>query len=174
MKQRVMISFISIMLFAGVIAAQQRSAAQDADNLRGDLFELQVKEETVRLRLTELEDELKPENIERALAGIGSTKPEELREQRRRRLTIEKESLLAQLEVLQKTRSRLELELVTAQTRAYHESAAPKPSPMDHAFVSGAVIPPMPMLATIGVSLFLFGFGAIMFLSFLRRPRRMS
>ena len=174
MKQRVMVGFISIMLFAGVIAAQQRSATQDADNLRVDLLELQVKEETVRMRLTELEEELKPENIERALAGIGSTKPEELREQRRRRLTIEKNSLLAQLEVLQRTRSRLELELATAQTRAYHESAAPAPSPMDQAFVTGSLIPPMPLLATIGASVVLFGFGGIMFLSFLRRPRRMS
>ena len=45
-----------------------------------------------RYGAAELEEDLKPENIERALAGFGSTKPEEVRDRRRRLLMIEKGS----------------------------------------------------------------------------------
>ena len=60
------------------------------------------------VRSQELEDALRPENIERALAGVGSTKPEELREQLGRRLTIEKSGVMAQLKLLEASRANLE------------------------------------------------------------------
>ena len=63
------------------------------------------------------------ENIERALAGVGSTKPEELREQRRRQLTIEKTGVVAQLEQTAALRSRLEASLAAAEVEAYQQSA---------------------------------------------------
>ena len=54
-----------------------------------------------KLGLQQLDESIKPENIERSLAGIGSTRPEELRETRRRQLTIERDGVLAQLKTLE-------------------------------------------------------------------------
>ncbi|MCA1575348.1 MAG: hypothetical protein LC770_12595 [Acidobacteria bacterium] len=65
---------------------------------------------------------LKPENIEKGLAGIGSTRPEELREQRRRQLEIEKKSVQTRLDQLATSRTRLE-GIVQADAAAYHSSA---------------------------------------------------
>jgi hypothetical protein len=72
----------------------------------------------------QLEDALKPENIERSLAGVGSTRPEELREQRRRQLLIEKKAADAELEQLTLKRTQLETALSAAEVQAYQESAA--------------------------------------------------
>jgi len=44
---------------------------------------------------------VKPESIERDLAGIGSVHPEELREHRRKLLTIERNGLQTQLDLLE-------------------------------------------------------------------------
>ena len=71
----------------------------------------------------QLDEDLKPENIERSLAGVGSTKPEELRELRRRQLTIERDSVRAQLKIVATSRERLEAALRTAETQAYQQSA---------------------------------------------------
>jgi hypothetical protein len=66
---------------------------------------------------------MKPENIERSLAGVGSTRPEELREMRRRQLSIEREGVRAQLKILASSRERLESAIRTAEGQAYQQSA---------------------------------------------------
>ena len=76
-------------LTSGVAAQGGSSAAQNADNLRLQLLDVQAKEAELQERARQLDENLKPENIERSLAGVGSTKPEELRELRRRQLTID-------------------------------------------------------------------------------------
>jgi hypothetical protein len=93
---------------AGAAAQEGAEKSETADDLQLQLLELQSKEEILRLRAQQLDEDLKPENIERALAGIGSTRPEELREARRRQLTIERESVRLQLRILEKMRIRLE------------------------------------------------------------------
>jgi hypothetical protein len=117
------------MIHATVIGQQRASAADAVDELRLQLIELQEKEGSLRMRAQQLEEELKPENIERSLAGIGSTRPEELREARRRQLTIEQESVKAQLKLIETTKARLETAIASAEGRAYQESALPLPSP---------------------------------------------
>ncbi|HKR21769.1 MAG TPA: hypothetical protein VJS17_04200 [Pyrinomonadaceae bacterium] len=114
---------LSSFVFAN--AQQPTSAADTVDKIKLDLLDLQAKEEGMKSRLVELEEALKPENIARSLAGVGSTRPEELREARRRQLTIERDSIVAQLRIIENTRTRLESSLAEAQARAYHESAAP-------------------------------------------------
>ena len=79
------------------VAAQSNSAAQSLVELRARLAEVENKEKELNARARQLDEDLKPENIERSLAGIGSTKPEELREHRRRQLTIERDGVRAQL-----------------------------------------------------------------------------
>lgn len=106
---------------------QPESAAESLEKLRSQLFEVQAKEEDLRARVQQLEESLKPENIERSLAGVGSTKPEELREARRRQLTIERDNVLAQLRILESNRQRLEAAIAKAEAAAYHESARATP-----------------------------------------------
>ena len=118
------IALILILLsFAFVHGQEGATAADTVDRIKLDLLDLQAREEQLKARLIELEEALKPENIERSLAGVGSTRPEELREARRRQLTIERDSVSAQLKILENTRTRLETSLAEAQGRAYQESA---------------------------------------------------
>ncbi len=120
-----LILFITLVpAFKSDVAAQSRSGAtQSAEGLRAQLVEVQARETELQARARQLDEDLKPENIERSLAGIGSTKPEDLRELRRRQLTIERDSVRAQLKILATSHERLEAALRTAETRAYQESA---------------------------------------------------
>jgi len=117
---------LSVLIFGANAYAQESSSAKESvENLRAQLLEVQIKEEALRERAQQLEESLKPENIERSLAGIGSTKPEELRESRRRQLTIERDGVQAQLKLLETSRQRLETAIANAEARAYQQSARP-------------------------------------------------
>ena len=78
----------SLMPLAWSASAQDRNAAETAARLRSQLSELQDREAGIKIRLQELDYDLKPENIERHFAGVGSVHPEELRETRRKQLQI--------------------------------------------------------------------------------------
>jgi len=67
---------------------------------------------------------LKPENIQNSLAGYGSTRPEELREQRRKELTAQKAVVTDQLQLLALKRTQLEAAISAAEVRAYQQSAS--------------------------------------------------
>ena len=112
----------------GSAYGQEQSAAETADQIRLKLLDVQGQQESLKLQAQELEEALKPENIERATSGYGSTRPEELRESRRKQLTIQRDSVLAQLKVLETARLRLETALGEANARAYHESARQVPT----------------------------------------------
>lgn len=118
-----------ILLFTTALnsQAQPRSAAEEAETLRLQLIEVQTQEEGLRARAAQLDEALKPENIERSLAGVGSTRPEELREARRRQLQIERDGVAAQLRTLETSRTRLEAAIRDADGRAYQESARGTP-----------------------------------------------
>jgi hypothetical protein len=122
----VLILLLSVVPF--VQGQQSQSAAETVDRIKLQLLDLQAKEEQLKYRKIELDEAIKPENIERSLAGVGSTRPEELREARRRQLTIERDSIVSQLRILENTRTRLEGSLAEAQGRAYQESAQVVPT----------------------------------------------
>lgn len=123
------LSLVLILLaFVGVYGQEATSAAETVDKIKLQLLELQAKEDELKARAAQLEEALKPENIERSLAGVGSTRPEELRETRRRQLTIERDGVLAQLKILETSRTRLETSLAQAEGRAYQESARQIPT----------------------------------------------
>ena len=105
------------------IISAQTAAQERADALRLQLEEVKTKELDLQYRLQYLEEQLQPENIEKSLAGIGSTKPEELRELKRKRLEIEKNGLQKQLALVAESRTRLEARMGEADAAAYHESA---------------------------------------------------
>ena len=71
-----------------VFAQDSPSAAEAAHQLRNQLSQLNDREAEIKIRLQELDYELKSENIERYFAGYGSVHPEELREARQRAHSI--------------------------------------------------------------------------------------
>ena len=117
--------FVLALLVAPVMA--QSGAQEDAAKLRAQLTDLQAQA-ALQSRLTQLDEEIKPENIERSLAGVGSTHPEDLREARRRQLEIQRKGIQSQLDNLATTRARLEAAIATADVQSYREMAGPNPS----------------------------------------------
>jgi hypothetical protein len=106
-------------------AAAQNStnAFEQAQKLRSELSQLHDREAEIKIRLTELDYDLKPENIERHFAGVGSVHPEELREARRKQLQLEKDRLVGQLSEIDQNQARLETEIQIADSKAYQQSA---------------------------------------------------
>ena len=104
------------------------SNTQAVENLRAQLQNLESKETELQTRSHQLDEDLKPENIEKYFALNGSTHPEELREQRRRQLEAEKSNITTQLEQLAASRARLEAAIATAEAAAYRQSAGSAPS----------------------------------------------
>ena len=155
---------MSLLLMLGLsVRAQERNHASVAvDVLRVQLIEVQEKEGSLRLRAQQLEEELKPENIERVFAGIGSTRPEELREARRRQLTIERDSVKAQLKLVELTKERLETAVAAAEGRAYQESALPMPSPPVNALRADSMLFTSAFVAILVLS-FMASLGTVIF-----------
>ncbi len=132
--------FLVLAFTTTAYAQESASAAESVEKLRAQLVEVQTKEQDLRTRLAQLEESLKPENIERSLAGVGSTRPEELRESRRRQLTMERDGVAAQLKTLDEGKVRLEAALANAEARAYQQSARrPEPEPEQMMMVAGGI-----------------------------------
>lgn len=102
--------------------AEQRLARieEHAEKLRTQLNDVMEKQDTLQKRAVQIDFDLQPENIERALAGVGTTHPEDLREQRRRQLETEKTSVRTQLDRLATERTRLEQAISSAEAEADH------------------------------------------------------
>ena len=160
----VAVTLFLVLITIGVVYAQQPSAAERLDELKLKLIEAQTKEEMLRSRAAQLELELKPENIERSLAGIGSTKPEELREYRRRQLTIERDAVVGELKIVENQRGQLESAIATTQAQAYQESAGP----IDQTFAMWSYLPGVPILLTIASAVIVL-LGAVAFLVYVKR-----
>ena len=115
-----------IVVLSGLLATTalaQPSAQEIAAKLRLQLSEVEVRQAEMQARDEQLEEDLKPENIEQSLAGIGSTHPESLREQRRRQLEIARAWVRVQLDELDLSHTRLETAIAEADAVAYWQSA---------------------------------------------------
>jgi len=89
--------------------AEQRSA-----DLWKQLRDVEAQQADLQSRVEEIDYQLRPENIDRAVAGFGSMRPEELREQRRKSLENEKLRIQKQLDQLAANHSRLETAIAGA------------------------------------------------------------
>lgn len=89
-------------------------AEQRSESLRSQMIDVQSKMADLQSKLDQVEFNLKPENIEQATQGYGSTRPEVARDTRRRQLENEKGRLQAQLNILESSRVRLEQAIATA------------------------------------------------------------
>jgi hypothetical protein len=131
MRSRAILGAIGLGLgLAASAAAQQSSYPQNPPpDIASRVSEIQAQEDELRTRAKELDEEMRPENIERSLAGVGSTRPEELRENRRRQLETEKNRILAQIAALEDRRVRLQTATAVAEAAKAEISAASLPPP---------------------------------------------
>ena len=83
-------------------------AEQRAEQLRSQLMDVQSKIADFEAKLEQIEFALKPENLESAAAGYGSTRPEAIRDMRKKQLEGEKSRVTAQLKLAETSRARLE------------------------------------------------------------------
>ena len=77
------------------------------------MLEIAEKEAPRQARMDQITQQLRPEAIERVMAGVGSVHPEEAREEVRKRLTSERVRLQSQLDLLRQDRVRSQAMLVT-------------------------------------------------------------
>ena len=89
--------------------AEQRSA-----QLRSEQRDVQAKIGDLEVRLEDVEFALKPENIERSTQVYGTTRPEEIRAQRRKQLETERDRLQKQLEQLRAGEQHLQEAIATS------------------------------------------------------------
>ncbi len=80
-----------------------------SESLRKQLFDMIEKESTVKTRLEQLENDSRPEMIDRSIAFAGTLRPEELRDLRRKNMASEKQNLQNLLTEIQNSRSGLEV-----------------------------------------------------------------
>jgi cell division protein FtsB len=120
---RVMFALLTLAWAASASFAQ--NPHNTLEGLRAQLRDVEAKETELAARVKRLDEDLKPENIERAFQLTGSTRPEELREQRRRQLEREKESVRLQQDQLTLSRTRLQTAIAAAEAAAYRQSANP-------------------------------------------------
>ena len=80
---------------------------QRAENLEEQLFSIAKEEANLQTRLEEVNEQLRPENIDR-MTVMGSTRPEEVRESTRRKLTNQQMRIQAQIQVLLQSRARIQ------------------------------------------------------------------
>jgi len=83
-------------------------AEQRAEQIRGQLMDIQGKIADFEARVEQIDYALRPENIEAATQGYGSTRPEVARDTRRKQLESERGRVQAQLKLAETSRARLE------------------------------------------------------------------
>jgi valyl-tRNA synthetase len=79
-----------------------------AESLRKQMFEMAEKEDNVKTRLDQLQNNLRPEMIDRNVAFTGSLRPEELREAQRKNMESERQNLQNLLNQIQASRANLD------------------------------------------------------------------
>lgn len=89
-------------------------AEQRSSQLRSEQRQVQTKIGELEVRLEDVEFALKPENVERATAVYGTTRPEEVRAQRRKQLETERDRVQKQLEQLRASDAHLTQAIATS------------------------------------------------------------
>lgn len=79
---------------------------QRAENLEEQLFSIAKEEANLQAQLDEVNEQLRPENIEQIQVS-GSLRPEAIRESTRRRLTNKQNRIQTQLQLLEQSRTRI-------------------------------------------------------------------
>ena len=89
-------------------------AEQRVESLRKQRFDLVEKENSIRSRIDQIDVDIRPESIEKNIALVGTLRPEELREARRKSLDAERRNLQSMLNEIIASRTSLENNLLRA------------------------------------------------------------
>jgi hypothetical protein len=89
-------------------------AEQRADSMRKQVLELTEKETAYKSRLVQLDEDMRPDSIERATSLVGTTRTPELRETRRRVLDNDRRGYETLLRITSEARAQLEDDLKRA------------------------------------------------------------
>jgi hypothetical protein len=98
---------------ATTIQEQLEKEEQRGEALQLHLYEISEKEVPLQARMDQINQQLRPETMERSLAGVGSVHPEDLRDDVKKRLMSEKVRLQMQLDLLRQDRMRTQGSLAT-------------------------------------------------------------
>jgi hypothetical protein len=91
-------------------------AEQRTESLRKQVFEMIEKENAIKIRLEQIEFDIRPETIDRTTIQMGgSLRPEEIRENRRKTLDGERRNLQSLLAQIQTTHTSLDATLLRAE-----------------------------------------------------------
>jgi len=83
------------------------------ERLQLHLIEIAEKEVPLLARMDQINQLLRPEAMDRVLAGVGSVHPEDVRDETRKSLTTERFRIQAQLELFRQDRMRTQASLAT-------------------------------------------------------------
>lgn len=113
------------------LAAVSPAWAQDSstvelqiERLRAQLRDVVDREAQLQERAGKLDEDLRPENVERSVATVGTTDAAALRDRRREQLEKEKADIAGQLSEASTKRARLEAEIAAAEAEAVRVKAA--------------------------------------------------
>ena len=114
---RTLLVLASLVLATTPVWAQQDAASveQHVELLRQQLRDVTDKQAQLQARVQELDESLRPENVERSVSGIGTTDASALRDRRREQLEKEKAVVEEQLRSLDASRTRLEASIASAE-----------------------------------------------------------
>jgi chromosome segregation ATPase len=99
-------------------AQDAATAEQRVEEMRQQLRDVTDKQAQLQAREQQLDEALRPENVERSVAGIGTTDATALRDRRREQLEREKAVVDEQLRSLSESRARLEASITSAEAEA--------------------------------------------------------
>jgi prefoldin subunit 5 len=111
----------SLLMLVAIMPVWAQDAAavdQRVEALRGQLRDVTDKQSQLEARVQQLDEALRPENIERSVAGIGTTDATALRDRRREQLERERTVVEEQLQSLSASRARLEASIASAEGEA--------------------------------------------------------
>ena len=116
---RLVCAVLLVLVTAAPSPAQDLAAAeQRIEGLRERLREVADKEARLQERARQIEEDLKPENVERSVATVGTTDARALRDRRREQLEREKAGVEEQLRSLSASRASLESSIAAAEAEA--------------------------------------------------------
>jgi cell division protein FtsB len=171
-KERVLTMRESRLMLGGAAAAvlivvltgacAPAATAQDAaaragrvEELRARLRQLEDEEAALRARLSRLDEDLKPENIQNRVALVGTLDATKLRDEVRRQLEGEKTRTQQLLDSVGESRNRIETAIATEEAQeAERKAAAPAPkqvetaAPAETTRPAASASPTPPRLAT--------------------------
>jgi len=108
-----------------VALPQDTSAVEiQIEKLRAQLRDVVDRESRLQERVSKLDEDLKPESVERSVALVGTTDAAGLRALRREELERQKADVNAQLSDASAKRARLEAEIAAAEAEAVRLKAA--------------------------------------------------